>query len=105
MLTAKLPQQITESQDNGTEEHRRENIDWDLNYGKTFKIVQKPSQQESIEDSTIIVTPHNISEVSNWPEVPQKTLYRLKRNWDKIQKNLSEHKYKEIICCIKNLYK
>lgn len=105
MLTAKLPEQIVDVKHIQIEEDERECIDWDLNYGKTFKIVQKPSQQESIEDSTIIVTPHNISEVSNWPEVPQKTLYRLKRNWDKIQKNLSEHKYKEIIYCVKNLYK
>jgi len=75
----------------------RQTIDWDSTYGQIFKIVQKPKHIETIEDNTIIVTPKNKKEWNTWSEVPEEKLYKLKRNWEMIQKNLSEHKYNEIL--------
>lgn len=79
----------------------RETIDWNENYGHTFKVVQIPSEEKTIEDSTMIVTPKNKTEWNTWTEVSEHSLCKLKRNWEIIQKNLSEHKYKEILYFVK----
>jgi len=105
MLTAKLPEQIVDIEYNKTKEDERECIDWNLNYGKTFKIIQMVNNQEPFEDSTMIVTQDNISNIENWNNVSEKTLCKIKKNWNIIQKNLSEYKYKQIISCIKNFGK
>lgn len=83
----------------------RECIDWNENYGQTFKAVIVPEHLDTIEDTTMIVTPKNSLEWSTWNEVSEKNLCMLKKNWNIIQKNLSEHKYQEIISYIKNLEK
>jgi hypothetical protein len=75
----------------------RETIDWNTNYGHTFKVVQRPLDEVNIEDSTLIVTPKNKTEWETWSEVPEENLCKLKKNWEIIQKNLSEHKYMEIL--------
>lgn len=79
----------------------REHIDWNQNYGQSFKIVKRPSSIDGIEDSTLIVTPKNKIEWETWNEVSLNSLCKLKKNWELIQKNLSEHKYYEIINFIK----
>jgi len=84
--------------------HRKE-IDWNQNYGQTFKAVVVPDEFESIEDTTMIVTPKNVVEWTTWNEVSDKNLCMLKKNWKIIQRNLSEHKYEEILSYIKNLEK
>jgi len=81
----------------------RESIDWTENYGHTFKVVQRPVEEETIEDSTLIVTPKNQTEWNTWTEVSEHSLCKLKRNWEIIQKNLSEHKYKEILYFVKHI--
>lgn len=83
----------------------REEIDWNENYGQTFKAVIVPEDLDSIEDTTMIVTPKNTVEWATWNEVSEKNLCMLKKNWNIIQKNLSEHKYEEILSYIKNLEK
>ncbi len=83
----------------------RQDIDWNENYGQTFKAVIVPENLNSIEDTTMIVTPKNTVEWATWNEVSEKNLCMLKKNWNIIQKNLSEHKYEEILSYIKNLEK
>ena len=83
----------------------RKDIDWNQNYGQTFKAVIVPEWLDSIEDKTMIVTPKNEVEWNTWNEVSEKNLCMLRKNWNIIQKNLSEHKYQEIITYIKNLEK
>lgn len=78
----------------------RETISWNENYGQIFKVVQRPESAETIEDYTMIVTPKNKTEWETWSELPEEKLCRLKKNWEIIQKNLSEHKYREIISFI-----
>lgn len=81
----------------------REEIDWNENYGHSFKIVETPNEMVR-EDSTMIVTPKNIEEWG-WDEVSEQKLCKLKRNWNIIQKNLSEHKYNQILDYVKNIEK
>lgn len=81
----------------------RETIDWSKNYGHTFKVVQRPLEEETIEDSTLIVTPKNKTEWTTWNEVSEHSLCKLKKNWEIIQKNLSEHKYEEILYFVKHI--
>ena len=83
----------------------REDIDWNENYGQTFKAVIVPEELELIEDKTMIVTPKNKVEWATWNEVSEKHLCTMKKNWYIIQKNLTEHKYQEILSYIKNLEK
>jgi hypothetical protein len=52
----------------------------------------------------MIVTPKNIEEWG-WDEVSEQKLCKLKRNWNIIQKNLSEHKYNQILDYVKNIEK
>ena len=80
--------------------HRAE-IDWNENYGHSFKIVETPDKT-TYEDSTMIVTPKNIQQW-NWDEVSEQKLCKLKKNWNVIQKNLSDHKYRDILYFIKNI--
>lgn len=81
----------------------RETIDWSKNYGHTFKVVHRPLEEETIEDSTLIVTPKNKTEWHTWNEVSEHSLCKLKKNWEIIQKNLSEHKYEEILYFVKHI--
>jgi hypothetical protein len=83
----------------------REPIDWDENYGQSFKAVKTPIDNGQIEDKTMIVTPNNIEQWNNWEEITEKNLYRLKKNWNIIQRNLSEYKYKEIFSFCNHLKK
>lgn len=80
----------------------REEIDWNENYGHSFKIVETPDGIH--EDSTMIVTPKNIQQW-NWDEVSEQKLCKLKKNWNIIQKNLSDYKYKQILDSVKNIEK
>lgn len=81
----------------------REEICWNKNYGHSFKVVQRPESEKLIEDYTMIVTPKNTNEWNTWSEVPEEKLGKLKKNWEIIQKNLSDHKYRDILYFIKNI--
>ncbi len=77
-------------------------IDWDDNYGISFKIVHTPEgAQSGVEwnpDLVSIVTPENTNAWFEWEELPEKKLIRWKRNWDDIQKTaLATHKYNQIV--------
>lgn len=75
-------------------------IDWDTNYGKTFKIVYTPkgSQSGKWEKGLIsIVTPENGESWFKWKELSNKRLEFFKKQWDVIQKSLGDHKYEQII--------
>ena len=94
MLTSRLkPLTIPISSPN----NHREIINWNENYGQTFKVVQRPESVETIEDFAIIITPKSKEEWNTWSEITGENLCRLKRNWEMVQKNLSEHKYNEIL--------
>lgn len=75
----------------------RKTIDWETNYGSAFKVVEKPEDHEHVEDMTMIVTPDNKKEWDCWIEASKDRLGRVKKNWDYIQRNLSEHKYNQIL--------
>lgn len=75
----------------------RKTIDWETNYGSAFKVVEKPEDHEHVEDMTMIVTPDNKKEWDCWIEASKDRLCRVKKNWEYIQRNLSEHKYNQIL--------
>jgi len=80
----------------------RKYIDWDLNYGKSFKLVHTPEGKQSSEtkwtpDLISIVTPENGDAWSEWIEVDADTLLKWKDKWNNIQKSLGDHKYNQII--------
>jgi hypothetical protein len=82
-------------------EDTRNYINWNENYGKTFKIVSTPEGAQSggewNPNLVSIVTPENKNAWSNWKEVSQDVLNNFKKNWDEIQKSLGDHKYNQII--------
>jgi len=80
----------------------RQPIDWDSNYGKTFKIVHTPEGRQSTgatwsPDLVSVVTPENGEAWTSWKEVDKDILSNWKNNWNKIQKSLGDHKYEQII--------
>jgi len=76
-------------------------IDWDKNYGKSFKLVYTPEgAQSGVEwtpDLISIVTPENTNAWYEWEELSDEKLDMWKENWDNIQKTLGNHKYNQII--------
>ncbi len=76
-------------------------IDWDENYGITFKIVKTPEGRQSVGEWNTnlisVVTPENESAWTDWEEVSEDILNNWKDNWDNIQKSLGTHKYNQII--------
>lgn len=89
-------------------ESNRQYIDWNANYGKTFKLVHtsegKQSSGKWSPDLISVVTPENGDAWKDWQEVDQDTLSNWKDNWDQIQKSLGDHKYDQIIRSQKNLH-
>lgn len=80
----------------------REFIDWNKNYGKTFKLVHTPEGRQSegsewTPDLISVVTPENGDAWNSWKEVPSEILSKWKLNWKQIQKSLGQHKYDQII--------
>jgi len=80
----------------------RQPIDWDSNYGKTFKIVHTPKGRQSTgatwtPDLVSVVTPENEDAWTSWKEVPSTLLTQWKSKWNQIQKSLGQHKYDQII--------
>lgn len=81
----------------------RKYINWDKNYGKTFKLVHTPEGQQSEEiewtpDLISVVTPQNGDAWTNWPEIKDETTLKYwKDNWFEIQQTLGYNKYDEII--------
>ena len=76
---------------------RREYIDWDENYGKTFRIVHTPQSAVDGEwnsDLISVVTPENGESFYTWEEVPFDTLMSWRENWDEIQRSLGDYKYR-----------
>ena len=89
---------ITES----NESKKRLYIDWDKNYGKSFKLVYTPEgAQSGVEwtpDLISIVTPENTNAWYEWEELPMEKLMGWKEKWDDIQKtSLAVHKYNQIV--------
>jgi len=76
-------------------------IDWDENYGNSFKIVHTPEGTQTggewNPDLISIVTPENTNAWYEWEELPEEKLIGWKENWDGIQKGLGVHKYNQII--------
>ena len=93
---------ITESNDS----MERSYIDWDENYGKSFKIVHTPEGAQTggewNPDLVSIVTPENTNAWYEWEELPEEKLIGWKENWDKIQKGLGDHKYNQIVRSMSN---
>ena len=83
------------------ESNSRQYIDWDSNYGKTFKLVHTPKGAQSGAEwspSLIsVVTPENGDAWKLWKEVHDEVKQNWKTNWDEIQKNLADHKYDQIM--------
>ena len=84
----------------------RHHIDWQANYGKTFKVVNTPEGRQSegtpwIPDLVSVVTPENGDAWTQWPEASEETLTNWQKNWDNIQKSLGQHKYDQIIRSMK----
>ena len=80
----------------------RQFINWDENYGKTFKLVHTPEGRQSegskwTPDLISVVTPENGNAWNSWKEVPFEILSKWKINWNQIQKSLGQHKYDQII--------
>lgn len=80
----------------------RNHIDWNQNYGKTFKLVHTPEGRQSegakwTPDLISVVTPENGDAWKNWKEVNPEILLKWKANWDNIQKSLGQHKYDQIL--------
>jgi hypothetical protein len=88
---------ITESNDS----IERLYIDWDENYGKSFKIVHTPegaqSGMEWNPDLVSVVTPENESAWDMWEELSPQKLLKWKDRWDEVQKTLGDYKYNQII--------
>jgi hypothetical protein len=77
-------------------------IDWDENYGNSFKIVHTPEGAQTggewNPDLISIVTPENTNAWYEWEELPEEKLMGWKGNWDNIQKTaLAVHKYNQIV--------
>jgi len=76
-------------------------IDWDENYGKSFKLVHTPEgAQSGVEwNPSIIsvVTPENKRAWYTWKELSPKKLLKWKENWDDVQKSLGIYKYNQIV--------
>ena len=76
-------------------------IDWDENYGNSFKLVHTPEGAQTggewNPDLISIVTPENTNAWYEWEELPEEKLMGWKENWDGIQKGLGVHKYNQII--------
>jgi len=93
---------ITESNDS----IERLYIDWDENYGKSFKIVHTPEGTQSgmkwNPDLVSVVTPENESAWYEWEELSPKKLLKWKDRWDEVQKTLGDHKYNQIIRSMSN---
>ena len=93
---------ITESNDF----EERLYIDWDENYGNSFKIVHTPEGAQTggewNPDLISIVTPENTNAWYEWEELPEEKLIGWKENWDRIQKGLGDHKYKQIVRSMSN---
>jgi hypothetical protein len=93
---------ITESNDS----IERLYIDWDENYGNSFKIVHTPEGAQTggewNPDLISIVTPENTNAWYEWEELPEEKLIGWKENWDKIQKGLGDHKYNQIVRSMSN---
>jgi len=93
---------ITESNDS----IERLYIDWDKNYGKSFKVVHTPEgSQSGIEwnpDLVSVVTPENTSAWYEWEELSPKKLLKWKDRWDEVQKTLGDYKYNQIIRSMSN---
>jgi hypothetical protein len=82
-------------------------IEWNSNYGKTFKLVYTPKGQSSGEwspDLVSVVTPENGKAWTMWKEVPEDILKNWKANWSNIQRSLGQHKYDQIIRSQKALH-
>ena len=75
-------------------------IDWDKNYGKTFKIVHTPKGAQSggewSPDLVSVVTPENSDAWTDWKEIAPESLKNWKKNWNNLQKSLGDHKYGQI---------
>ncbi len=93
---------ITESNDF----EERLYIDWNENYGNSFKIVHTPEGAQTggewNPDLISIVTPENTNAWYEWEELPEEKLMGWKENWDGIQKGLGDHKYNQIVRCMSN---
>ena len=76
-------------------------IDWDENYGKTFKVVKTPEGRQSggewNSNLISVVTPENGDAWFEWEEVSEDILNNWKDNWNNIQKSLGVHKYNQIV--------
>jgi len=77
-------------------------IDWDENYGNSFKLVHTPEGAQTggewNPDLISIVTPENTNAWYEWEELPEEKLMGWKENWDNIQKTaLAVHKYNQIV--------
>jgi len=85
----------------------RQPIDWNSNYGKTFKIVHTPEGRQSSgewnPDLVSVVTPENGDAWTDWKEVSSTLLAQWKAKWNQIQKSLGQHKYDQIIKSQKKL--
>lgn len=77
----------------------RDFIDWNKNYGKSFRLALTPKDAtDNYENGLIsVVTPENGKSWYDWPNVDQNTLNGWKMNWNNIQKTLGDHKYNQII--------
>ena len=88
----------------------RKVIDWNSNYGKTFKIVHTPEGSQSAPatwspDLVSVVTPENGDAWTAWKEVSPQLLAQWKNNWNNIQQSLGQHKYDQIIRSMGSLRK
>jgi hypothetical protein len=80
----------------------RKLIDWNSNYGNTFKIVHTPEGRQSVgatwsPDLVSVVTPENGDAWTSWKEVSPQLLAQWKNNWNDIQQSLGQHKYDQIL--------
>ena len=87
----------------------RKVIDWNSNYGKTFKIVHTPEGSQSAPatwspDLVSVVTPENGDAWTAWKEVSPQLLAQWKNNWNNIQQSLGQHKYDQIIRSMGSLH-
>ena len=76
-------------------------IDWDENYGKSFKIVHTPEgTQNGVEwnpNMVSVITPENGKAWNMWVELSPKKLLKWKDSWNDIQKSLGVYKYNQIV--------
>jgi hypothetical protein len=76
-------------------------IDWDENYGKSFKIVHTPEgAQNGVEwnpNMVSVITPENGKAWNMWVELSPKKLLKWKDSWNDIQKSLGVYKYNQIV--------